>query len=140
MRVEEQLHSESFGDFAGGAAAGLAVGTPIEPRPTGETATRIASIIPAMFSLGDHVPMRSFAAAARDVRRERSESAPRRIRARASTSPHGYTKSGATGATKSRAAPTLSLAMTGQPQHMASFTTTANASYSELSTIRSAAA
>ena len=42
-----------------------------------------------------------------------------------------------TGATRSRAAPTWSLAATGQPQHIASFTTTANGSYSEGRTIRS---
>ena len=43
------------------------------------------------------------------------------------------------GTIKSRPAPTLLLAITGQPQSMASFTTTPNASYCEGSTITSAA-
>ena len=59
--------------------------------------------------------------------------------ASASISPQRKISSGLTGPTKSLPAPTRSLTTTGHPQQLASLTTTANGSYSEGNTIKSAA-
>src|SRR5437879_13879458 len=97
----------------------------------------MAVIVAGMLCSGDHVRMCATQARPTDWR----SSGPAHTRVKTVTnptiSPHGYTNSCAVGATKSFADPTRSLAMTGQPQHMASFTTTPKGSYSEGRTITS---
>src|SRR5271166_3723007 len=104
------------------------------------TARRKASSVAVTYSFGDQVFILSRAADRKLARFERSERTRRRRALKAGTSPQGYINEGSTGVIRSRPAPTLSLAITGQPHSMASFTTTPNASYCEGRTIKSAAA
>src|SRR3981189_3088643 len=104
-----------------------------------EMARRIASTVPEMFSQIDQVSIRCRAARPRSASKMGSARATFNNSARALTFPHGYMNEGFIGAIRSCAAPTRSLAITGHPQHDASFTTTQNASYSDGRTMRSEA-
>ena len=136
--LQEPLHCWLSGcpaDFLGVAWGE----TPLSLEPRARvTPIRMASRVAAIFRSGDQVWICSRAMPATDCRRARSVIASLKICARASTSPQGKMNCGATGATRSRVAPTRSLTTTGHLQHMASLTTTAKGSYSEGRTMRSA--
>src|SRR6266852_9356460 len=139
MGVDQELHSGNFRvipwPMPGTWCSGPLGKVRALPR---ERALTTASTVAWMFSLGDQASIRERAAVPILESLWRSATASVSNCASAATCWQGYTKPVSPSRTRSCAAPTRSLAITGHPHSMASLTTTANGSYSDGSTMTSA--